>query len=106
MIDKAIEKITKEAMALDDPMAFAIEEHLTDLCTSNTVAMKILAEDKSLKGACDMLWREASKRKKGNHAYIPPAEAFEMIDKYYGITSQVSTPAGRSKARTNVLDLI
>lgn len=106
MIDKAIEKITKEAMAIDDPVAFAIEEHLTEMCTSNSVAMKILAEDKKLKDVYDALWKEASKRKKGNRAFIPPAEAFEIIDKYYGITSQASAPAGRSKARTNVLDLI
>ncbi len=29
MKDKAIAKITEEAMKINDPMAFAIEEHLT-----------------------------------------------------------------------------
>ena len=41
MIDKAIEKLTKEMMKLNDPFAQAIEEHLTEICTSDAVAEKI-----------------------------------------------------------------
>ena len=48
MINKAIEKLTKEMMKLNDPFAQAIEEHLTEICTSDTVAAKILQEGKSL----------------------------------------------------------
>lgn len=94
MKDKAIAKITDEAMKIDDPMAFAIEEHLTQLCTSNAVAEKLLAEDKSLKAAYDMIWKEASKRKKGRVAFIPPEEVYEMVDKYYGLDQ-----AGRKTAK-------
>ena len=90
MIDKAIEKITKEAMAINDPVAFGIEEHLTEICTSNIVAMKILAEDKNLKTIYDKVWAEAKKRKKGNCAFIPPAEVYAMIDEYYGIDVQAA----------------
>ena len=55
MIDKAIEKLTKEMMKLNNPFAQAIEEHLTEICTSDAVAEKILQEGKSLKGACDSI---------------------------------------------------
>ena len=42
MINKAIEKLTKEMMKLNNPFAQAIEEHLTEICTSDAVADKIL----------------------------------------------------------------
>ena len=106
MIDKAIEKITKEAMEIDDPVAFGIEEHLTQICTSSSVAVKLLAEDKSLKTIYDKIWSEARKRRKGNCAYIPPAEVYEMIDEYYGIGSSGSAPQRPSRERANVLDFI
>ena len=104
MTDRAIEKITKEAMAINDPMAIAIEEHLTGLCTSSTIAMKILAEDKSLKTIYDKIWDEARKRRKGNCACIPPEEVFAMVDEYYGISTseQCAKPA---REGVNVLDL-
>ena len=41
MINKAIEKLTKEMMKLNDPFAQAIEEHLTEICTSNAAAEQI-----------------------------------------------------------------
>ena len=106
MINKAIEKITKEAMAINDPVAFGIEEHLTEICTSNAVATKILAEDKKLKTIYDNIYAEARKRRKGNCAFIPPAEVYEMIDKYYGIDEPVPKAASRSRAgKVDVLDL-
>ena len=108
MKDKAIAKITEEAMKIDDPVAFAIEEHLTQLCTSNTVAEKLLAEDKSLKQAYDNVWAEARKRKKGNCAYIPPEEDYEMVDKYYGLDQTGRKLAKKQEPaadRIDVLDL-
>ena len=44
MIDKAIEKLTKEMMKLNNTFAQEIEEHLTEICTSDAVAEKILQE--------------------------------------------------------------
>lgn len=106
MKDKAIAKITDEAMKIDDPMAFAIEEHLTQLCTSNAVAKKLLAEDKSLNVAYDLIWKEASKRKRGRVAFIPPEEVYAMVDKYYGLDQTSSKPHKTEHAdRVNVLDL-
>jgi len=106
MIDKAIEKITKEAMAINDPVAFAIEEHLTEKCTSDAAAVLLLAEDKSLRQAYDKIWAEAGKRRKGNCAYIPPEEVYEMVDKYYGLEQLGAKASKRESAdRVNVLDL-
>ena len=106
MKDKAIAKITAEAMAINDPVAFGIEEHLTEICTSNTVAAKILAGDKKLKTVYDKIYAEAKKRRKGNCAFIPPAEVYDMIDKYYGIDEPAPKAASRSQAgKVDVLDL-
>jgi len=106
MTDKAIEKITKEAMEINDPVAFGIEEHLTELCTTNTVAMKILDDDKKLKEIYDKVWSEARKRRKGNCAYIPPEEVYAMVDEYYGLNNKVTNRQRSSADRANVLDLI
>ena len=107
MKDKAIAKITAEAMKIDDPVAFAIEEHLTERCTTDAAAVLLLAEDKSLKKAYDMVWAEAKKRRKGSCAYIPPEEVYDMVDKYYGL-DQVGKKASQvaSANRVDVLDLI
>ena len=105
MKDKAIAKITDEAMKIDDPMAFAIEEHLTELCTSNAVAEKLLAEDKSLMQIYDAIWKEAEKRKKGRVAFIPPEEVFQMVDDYYELGLTSPAPKQEHTGKVNVLDL-
>ena len=106
MKDKAIRKLTEEAMKIDDPVAFAIEEHLTAKIRTNAEASLILAEDKTLKGAYDKVWAEARKRKKGNCAYIPPEEVYAMVDEYYGLNNKVTNRQRSSADRANVLDLI
>ena len=106
MKDKAIRKLTEEAMKIDDPVAFAIEEHLTSKIRTNAEASLILAEDKTLKGAYDKVWAEARKRKKGNCAYIPPEEVFEIVDDYYGLSGAGIIRQHSSGDRVNVLDLI
>ena len=106
MKDKAIAKLTDEAMKINDPVAFAIEEHLTSLCTTDKAAALLLAEDKSLKTAYDLVWSEAKKRIKGNCAYIPPEEVFTMVDRYYGL-DQIGSKAQKARHadKVNVLDL-
>lgn len=106
MTDKAIEKITKEAMEINDPVAFGIEEYLTELCTTNTVAMKILDDNKKLKEIYDKVWSEARKRRKGNCAYIPPEEVYAMVDEYYGLNNKAVSRQRSSADRANILDLI
>lgn len=87
MIDKAIKQITEEMMELDTPLAQGIEEHLTEKCTSEAVAEKLLGSGKSLKEICGKVTAEAKKRAKGGVAYIPPEEVFRMVDDYYEIGS-------------------
>lgn len=105
MTDKAIEKITKEAMEINDPVAFGIEEYLTELCTTNTVAMKILDDNKKLKEIYDKVWSEARKRRRGNCAYIPPEEVYAMVDEYYGINEQAAPSRRSDPNKVDVLDL-
>ena len=51
-------------MQLKDPIAQGVEEHLTEICTNDIIAEKILATDKTVKGACEALW-ETAKKKQG-----------------------------------------
>lgn len=86
MIDKAITHITEQMMQLDQPLVQLIEEHLTEICTTEVVAEKLLAPEKTLKELNEKIWSEARKRRKGNGAYIPEREIFEMAEKYYDVT--------------------
>lgn len=47
------------------------------------IAIAIRKKGKSLKEICDKAWSEANKRRKGNCAYIPPFEVFQMARAYY-----------------------
>lgn len=104
MIDKAIARITDEMMKINDPVAQGIEEYLTGICTSISVAEKLLDPEKKLKEIHKKIWDEARKRKKGNCAYIPPEEVYQMVREYYGIDSRNREQKHRDKI--DVLDLI
>ena len=107
MKDKAIAKITDEAMKIDDPIAFAIEEYLTGKIRTNAEAALILAEDKKLMEAYNKVWAEARKRRKANCAYIPPNEVYEIVDEYYGLSSsRHNNHRGESAGKVDVLDLL
>ena len=64
MINKAIAKITDEMMKMDDPLAQMIEEHLTKMCTTQSIAEKLLDPGKTLEGIHKKIWDEARRRKK------------------------------------------
>lgn len=100
MINKAIEKLTKEMMKMNDPFAQAIEEHLTGICTSDTVAAKILQEGKSLKGACDSIRGVAKKNAVGGVGVVSDEDAYKMAEEYYGISR------AEKHETLNVLDLL
>ena len=100
MIDKAIEKITKEMMEIDTPLAIGIEEHLTKVCKTEHIAEKILNPEKSLKGACDVITEEARKRAKKGSAMISDMDAYRMADEYFGIYKP------EKSKRINIMDLI
>lgn len=111
MKDKAIEKITKEAMELNSPFGFFLEEYLSSKCTTNEVAKKLLAEDKSLKTLCNQITnrmrKEAQEANQGKKSAIwgAPDEVFyREADKYYGL-DQKSASTQAAADRVNVLDL-
>lgn len=108
MIDIAIAQITDEMMALDQPLVQLIEEHLTSICTTEAVAEKLLAKDKSLKELNDTVWLEAEKRKTGRGTYIPEPEIFAMAEKYYGITDADKSRRQRNHTEEviDVLDML
>ena len=100
MRNKAIEKLTKEMMKMNDPFAQAIEEHLTGICTSDTVAVKILQEGKSLKGACDSIREVAKKNAVGGVGAVSDGDAYRMAEEYYEINR------AEKHETLNVLDLL
>ena len=101
MINKAIAKITEEMMKMDDPLAQMIEEHLTKMCTTQSIAEKLLDSGKTLEGIHKKIWDEARRRKKKQGAFIPDQEIYDMIDEYYGISEAPPKTEG-----INVLDLL
>lgn len=111
MINEAIAKITKEALELNHPFGFFIEEYLTEKCTTNRVAEKLLAEDKSLKAFCEEVIEkartEAGKNRAGNVGGwgAKDEEFYHQADDYWGLASSGSRPANRDQGRVNVLDL-
>ena len=105
MIDKAIAKITEEMMAIGDPFAQFIEEHLTQKCSNDIVAAKLLSEGKSLKFIHDQIVSDARKIAKNGQTHIPDEELYQRIDEYYGITPEAIK--GKAVAETvNILDLL
>lgn len=101
-IDEAIAKITAEAMEMGNPYATFIEEHLTEICTNDRVAEKLLAKDKSLKehieDVINQMREKAKKNKKGNVgcAGISDSDAYQKAEEYYGIQQ-------KDKKRTTAL---
>lgn len=76
---------------MGNPYATFLEEHLTEICTNDIVAGKLLAEGKDLKNHVDdivaRMREEAKKTKKGNTGYagISDDEAFRCVEEYYEI---------------------
>lgn len=105
LINSAIAKITEEALSIKDAFSQMIEEHLTDICKTDAVATKLLAENKSLKAFCEDMWKEAKSRSTkcaaGSGAYISDQECFEMAETYYEIAEEDK----RTKTSNNVIDI-
>lgn len=105
LINSAIAKITEEALSIKDAFSQMIEEHLTDICKTDAVATKLLAENKSLKAFCDEMWKEARRKSTkcaaGSGAYISDQECFEKAEAYYEITVDDK----KTTAAANVIDI-
>lgn len=104
MIEKAIARITDEMMKIDDPLAQMLEEHLTEICTTDQVAERLLDPKKTLKKLHTKIWDVARDRKKGNGAYIPDEEIYKMAEDYYQISQPSQTP--QKTTQIDVLDLL
>ncbi|MEE0740770.1 MAG: hypothetical protein U0M21_00550 [Emergencia sp.] len=105
--DKAIAKITEEAMAINNTFAIFIEEHLTGICTNDKVADKLLV-GKPLKEFCKRCEDEAREeaRKQGNGVQLnglPDAEYQRMVEEYYGITD---ADKGRAGGVVDIMDYL
>lgn len=103
-MDKMEQAIGRMAEEIKDKSHLVpFEEYLTEICTTEAVASKILAGDKTLQGAYDKMRKVAEGRKTGQCAYIPPWEGFQIINDYYGITDADCGPGG---ARRKILSFI
>lgn len=85
------------------PEIQAIEEMLTEICTTtDAVAEKLLEDGKSLQGAYDALYKAAKDSRNGQSVVcIPPYKAQRIIEKYYGITDDDKAGSNRPKRRTS-----
>lgn len=99
--DQAKRKLAEECQGKDELIAF--EEYLTNICTNDRVADRILAEGKTIEGCAKAMSQAAEKRIKTRSGMqcvaMTPDEGFEIIREYYGITdgdlsAQTSKPAG------------
>ena len=83
----AIGKLDVEVAALSDKnmeVGSGIADYLKQKASEDVnMARAIRKKGKSLKIICEDIWKEASKRKKGNCAYIPPFEVFQLARAYY-----------------------
>ena len=101
-INEAIARMTKECEKKEHLIPF--EEYLTSICTNDSVAEKILNEEKTLEGCFKAMRSVAEKRKVNNCACIAPEEGFEIIRKYYGIFDE--EPKANQAEVVNILDFM
>ena len=83
MINKAVAKITEECEGKDFLIPF--EEYLTNICTTEKIAEKILNPSKKLEKCFETMKEKARKRAVNGIGFIPPEEGYEIIRNYYGI---------------------
>jgi hypothetical protein len=110
MIEKAIEKINaKMQKSPDDKYLEVVGEYIIDRVHDQRTAEAVLAEGKTLSGACDAIRAEARKNAKssilsGTVGVIRDDEAFKIVDKYFGFDDAEHVPTA-SASSAPVLDL-
>ena len=108
--DKAIAHITEQMMsnAKDGkpaPHIWAIEEILTEICTTDAVAEKLLADGKSLQDAYRAM-EDTARKKNQSSVCISPHEAQVIIEDYYGITDDDKAGTKRHKRHNAPIDVL
>lgn len=83
----AIGKLEIEIAVLDSKnmeVGSGIADYLKQKAAEDeTIARAIRKKGKRLEAICKEIWDEAAKRRKGNCAYIPPFEVFQLARAYY-----------------------
>ena len=97
-IEEAIKKMSIECEK--SPELVPLEEYLTGICTTDEIAEKILAKDKTLKGAMDKIRTKAKKDAVSGVGIVSDTEAFGMVREYYGIVL-----GGPKKPKKDIIDL-
>lgn len=112
LTNKAIGHITDEMMKINHPFAVFIEEHLTNICTTDAVANKLLNPQKSLKQFVtdqENKMKEIA-RKQGNgmqSAGASDEEFKERAEVYYEITEEDKQEIKPKRAeKSNVIDVM
>lgn len=107
MKNQAIAHITEQMMQENNPAITVIEEYLTNLCTTEEIAEKLLQKGKTLKGALKSIEEVAKKRSGIGCVCIPDEEGFAIVRDYYGITVESQEPSqGKPEKIIDIMDLI
>ncbi|MBO0962364.1 hypothetical protein J1P26_21915 [Neobacillus sp. MM2021_6] len=88
-MQKAFEKIKAEMEKEKNSYVQVVGEFmLQQIEKYPEAAEQILAKDKSIMRSLEEMKKVASKKKVGNMAVLTPAEGFEVVLKYFGITEK------------------
>ncbi|MFF2449345.1 hypothetical protein ACFVSW_20085 [Neobacillus sp. NPDC058068] len=88
-MQKAIEKIKAEMDKEKNSYVQVVGEFmLGQIEKYPDAADQILAKDKTIMKSLEEMRKVASKKKVGNMAVLTPAEGFEVVLKYFGITAK------------------
>lgn len=79
-LDVEIEKLDYKNRELGAGIAEYMKQQVME---NEKLASAVMEKDKHLEDVCKQAWKEAKNRKKGNSAYIPPFEIFQMAKAYY-----------------------
>lgn len=90
MVQEALRKLqTEMAGAVADSYISYIGAFLMDHVRQNPHhATLIMADGKSISGSLEAMRSEASKKKKNNFAMFTPEQGFEIVLKYYGVSTK------------------
>lgn len=79
-LDVEVAVLSEKNMEIGSGIADYLKQKASE---DETIARAIRRKGKRLDTICKDIWKEASKRKKGNCAYIPPFEVFQLARAYY-----------------------
>lgn len=82
----AVGKLDVEVKQLkkDKELAEGVSDYLKNRAEENEdFALCIRKKGKRMEKVMDLLWKEATKRRKGNSAYVPPRVVFKIAREYY-----------------------